>query len=54
MNIQSFKDLTVWQRAFELCIKIYKITASFPKEELYGLTTHTRKTGVSDPSNLGL
>lgn len=35
--ISSYKDLTVWQRAMELVAAVYKLTALFPKEEIYGL-----------------
>jgi four helix bundle protein len=44
--------LKVWQRSYELCIDIYKITKGFPKEETYGLTSQIRRSAVSVPSNI--
>ena len=51
-KIKSFRDLIVWQKAMELVIEVYKLTNQYPKEELYGLTAHTRKTVISIPSNI--
>lgn len=50
--LKSYKELKVWQKAYNLCIKIYKITKTFPKEELYGLTSQIRRAAVSVPSNI--
>ncbi|MEZ6153392.1 MAG: four helix bundle protein [Pirellulaceae bacterium] len=52
MAVQSYKDLIVWQRAMELVTQIYKETKSFPKEEMYGLTSQLRRAAVSIPSNI--
>ena len=51
-SINSYRDLLIWQKSFFLVIEIYKITSSFPKEELYGLTSQIRRTSVSIPSNI--
>jgi len=50
--LKSYKELKVWQKAYNLCIEIYKITRTFPKEELYGLTSQIRRSAVSVPSNI--
>ncbi len=50
--IQSYKELTVWQRAKQLAIATYTLTEKFPKEELYGLTSQMRRSAVSIPSNI--
>ena len=50
--LKNYKQLKVWQRAYQLCIKIYKITKDFPKEERYGLTSQMRRAAVSVPSNI--
>ncbi|HLD01560.1 MAG TPA: four helix bundle protein [Patescibacteria group bacterium] len=50
--MNSYKDLTVWQKSVELCIQIYEITETFPKSELYGLTSQIRRCSVSIPSNI--
>jgi four helix bundle protein len=49
---QAFQDLTVWQRSMELSECIYRLTKSFPKEELYGLTSQLRRAGISVASNI--
>ena len=52
MKITSFKDLDIWSRSIALVENIYKVTNSFPKEELYGLTSQLRRSAVSIPSNI--
>ncbi len=49
---KSYRDLVAWQKAMDLVTAIYQITASFPKEELYGLTSQIRRAPVSVPSNI--
>jgi four helix bundle protein len=44
--------LIVWQRAIQLSTAIYRLTAEFPKEEIYGLTSQLRRAGVSVASNI--
>jgi len=51
-HISSYKDLLVWQRGCELTKGIYRLTMSFPKEEMYGLTHQIRRSTVSVPSNI--
>jgi hypothetical protein len=36
--LSSYKELKVWQKAYQLCLEIYKMTRAFPKEEQYNLT----------------
>ena len=49
---ESFKDLVVWQRAVQMSLEIYKLTASFPPSERYGLTNQLRRASVSVASNI--
>jgi four helix bundle protein len=49
---ESFKDLVVWQRAVQLSLAIYKLTASFPDSERFGLTNQLRRASVSVASNV--
>ncbi|BAZ43062.1 S23 ribosomal protein [Chondrocystis sp. NIES-4102] len=46
------KKLSVYQKAFQLSILVYKITKHFPKEELFSLTNQMRRCAVSVPSNI--
>ena len=48
----SFEKLIVWQKSLELVKEIYKITSSFPKDELYCLTSQIRRSVISIPSNI--
>ncbi len=49
---RDFRDLLVWQKAMTLVTDVYRVTACFPKEELYGLTSQVRRAAVSIPSNI--
>jgi four helix bundle protein len=49
---QDFRDLTVWQRAIDLTVCIYRMTQKFPKEETYGLVSQLRRASVSVASNI--
>lgn len=51
-KVRNFHDLIVWQKAMDIVVNIYKITKSFPREEIYGLTSQIRRTAVSIPSNI--
>ena len=50
--MKDFRNLQVWEKAHALTLDIYKNTASFPKEEMYGLTSQIRRASVSIPSNI--
>ncbi|MBI4120586.1 MAG: four helix bundle protein [Parcubacteria group bacterium] len=42
----------VWQKSIELVVEVYRLTKSYPKEELYGTTSQTRRAVVSIPANI--
>lgn len=50
--MRDFRKIQVWEKAHRFALKIYKITSSFPKDELYGLTSQMRRAAVSIPSNI--
>jgi four helix bundle protein len=50
--IQSYRELTVWQKADELAVRVYDITRKFPREHLYDLTSQLRRAALSIPTNL--
>jgi four helix bundle protein len=50
--LKNYKELKVWQKAYQLCLEIYRVTRKFPKEEIYGLTSQIRRAAVSGPSNI--
>jgi four helix bundle protein len=52
MKIDSYRQLEVWQKSVALVTEIYQITRSFPREELYGLTSQVRRAAVSIPADI--
>jgi four helix bundle protein len=50
--LKNYKELKVWQKSYQLCLDIYKVTKGFSKEEKYGLTSQIRRAAVSVPSNI--
>lgn len=50
--VHTYKDLIVWKKSIELVIEIYHLTDTFPKEEMYGLTSQMRRAAISIPSNI--
>ncbi len=50
--IKSYKDLIAYQKSYKLSLEIYRLTKSFPKEEIYGLTSQMRRSSVSIPCNI--
>lgn len=50
--IQSYRELEVWKISMDLADKIYDITETFPKNEMYGLASQIRRAAVSIPSNI--
>jgi four helix bundle protein len=49
---QRFEDLLVWQKSHAFVLKVYELTASFPRAEAYGLTAQFRRAAVSIPANI--
>lgn len=52
MYIQSFKQLTVWQKSITLVKEVYLFSDQFPKTERYGLMSQMRRSAISIPSNI--
>lgn len=50
--MHNLKELKIWHKAMELTTEVYRLTANFPKEEKYGLTSQIRRAAVSVPSNV--
>jgi len=50
--MQDFKKLKVLEKGHQLTLAVYKLTARFPKEELYGLTSQMRRAAASIVSNI--
>jgi four helix bundle protein len=50
--VRDYKKLNVWEKSHELALDIYKASANFPKDEVYGLSSQMRRACVSIPSNL--
>lgn len=52
MTVKHYRELKVWQMAMDLAELCYLATKSFPKEELFGMTSQIRRAGVSIPANI--
>jgi four helix bundle protein len=50
--MQDFRKLLVWEKSHKLTLSIYNLTHSFPKEEMYGLTSQIRRASSSVPINI--
>jgi four helix bundle protein len=50
--MQDFRNLSVWQKSHLLTVALYEATRSFPKDEVYGLTSQIRRAGASIPANI--
>ncbi len=48
----NYRNLIIWQKAHSLAIKVYKLTESFPKQEMFGLTSQLRRAALSVPTNI--
>jgi four helix bundle protein len=51
-QIDSYRDLKVWQQALDLAVATYDLTRSWPKEEIYALTSQARRAATSVPANI--
>ena len=49
---RSFQDLIVWQKAHNFVLAVYEASTSFPKVEVFGLTSQLRRAAVSIPANI--
>ncbi|KQT07656.1 four helix bundle protein [Ramlibacter sp. Leaf400] len=52
MEIRSYKDLIVWQRAMDLTYRLYRFSSLLPADERFGLTSQLRRAAVSVPANI--
>lgn len=52
LKINSFKDLLVWQKAMDISVELYKLTANFPQYEVHGLTNQIRRASNSISLNI--
>jgi four helix bundle protein len=52
MTISGFRDLVAWQRAMDLAEGVYHASATWPREEVFGLTAQARKAAVSVMANI--
>ena len=52
MPSKTFEDLIVWQKAHQWVLSVYRFTESFPKRELFGLTSQLCRAAISIPANI--
>jgi four helix bundle protein len=51
-HVKDFRQLQVWQKAHQLTLAVYRLTKSFPRNEVDGLTAQLRRSSASIPANL--
>lgn len=51
-KVRNYTELQVWQEAMNLVDQVYDASRSFPREEMFGLTSQIRRAAVSVPSNI--
>ena len=51
-SVKSFKELQVWRKAHELTLVVYSTTRTFPREELFGLSSQMRRSAASIAANI--
>ena len=51
-TIRDYRDLIVWKEAMDLAERTYVLTRTFPKEELFGMTSQMRRCATSVPANI--
>lgn len=52
MDVKTYKDLDVWQKAMDMVVLCYEATKGFPKSEAYGLASQLQRAAVSVPANI--
>lgn len=52
VQLKTYKQLVVWQKAIKLVEEVYKVTDNFPVEEKFGLVSQMRRSAISIPSNI--
>jgi four helix bundle protein len=50
--VQDFRNLKVWEKSHQFTLQVYRVTATFPKEEMYGLISQIRRACTSIPTNI--
>ena len=51
-EVRSYRDLQVWQRAMDVAVGTYELTRAYPKDELFGLTSQSRRAAASIAANI--
>lgn len=52
MAVRNYSELIAWQKAIDLVEAVYRVSAAFPRDEIYGLTAQVRRAAVSVPPNI--
>jgi len=50
--LKNYNELKVWEKSYQLCLEVYRMTKGFPKNETYGLMSQMRRAALSIPSNI--
>jgi four helix bundle protein len=50
--MSTYRELLIWQKSMILVTEVYSLTITFPKEEIYGISSQLRRCAISIPSNI--
>jgi four helix bundle protein len=50
--VRDFRELKVWQKSHRLTLRVYEVTGTFPRQEMYGLASQLRRCSASIPANI--
>jgi four helix bundle protein len=51
-DVRSYRDLIVWQRAMDVAVAVYELSRTWPRDELFGMTSQSRRAAASVAANI--
>lgn len=51
-QVKTFKEIKAWEKAHTLVLEVYQLTKKYPKDEVFGLVSQSRRAAVSVPANI--
>lgn len=52
MPLKSYRELEVWKKSVQIVVEVYQLTASYPRDERFGLVSQLRRAAISVPANI--
>ena len=51
-EVHSYRDMIVWQRAMDVAVSVYELSRTYPRDELFGMTSQSRRAAASVAANI--